>query len=192
MTDHGKREFRIKAAAARDALSTAQIAERSAAIENRLFGFEPFAAARVVLFFVSFRSEVRTDAMIRRARDSGKRVAVPVVRMPEREMFASEILDLDAELAPGAFGIPEPKPEFLRPLSAKELDFVALPGLAFDRRGNRLGYGGGFYDRFAASLRPDAALTALAFSIQLYDEIPASDRDRKVRAIITDEEILTF
>jgi len=192
MTELTKSDIRLKAAAMRDALPPAEIAARSKIIEGCLFAFDPFAAARTVMFYISFRSEVYTGGMIRRALDTGKRVAIPVVRTSDRIMFASEIKDPGAELAPGAFGIPAPKPEFIRPVPPDEIDFVALPGLAFDRRGNRIGYGGGFYDVFAALLRPDAALAALAFSFQIYDEIPASERDRKVHAVITDAETLLF
>jgi 5-formyltetrahydrofolate cyclo-ligase len=190
MTLLSKRDIRIKAAAMRDALTKAEIAERGKTIEDRLFAFEPFAAARTVMLFVSFRSEVPTSGIIRRSLAAGKRVVVPAVSAAEHVMIASEIKDFDAELAPGAYGIMEPKPDFIRPVPPEEIDFVALPGLAFDRCGNRIGYGGGYYDRFIAALCPETTLVALAFSLQIFDEIPVSENDRQVHAIVTDKELL--
>jgi 5-formyltetrahydrofolate cyclo-ligase len=187
-----KRDVRLRAAALRDSLSPAENAARSLKIEERLFAFGPFAAARTVMLFISFRSEVSTGGMIRRSLAAGKRVAVPVVGTKELGIFASQIKDCGAELAEGAYGILEPKPEFLRPVPPEEMDFVALPGLAFDRRGNRIGYGGGFYDRYIATLRPDACLAALAFSLQIFDDVPAAEHDRKIHALITDEELISF
>lgn len=192
MTELSKSDIRAKAASLRDALAASEIDARSKAVEDRLFSFGPFEAARTVMIFVSFRSEVRTEGIMRRALASGKRVAVPLVDFARREMFASVINDFEAELAPGPYGILEPKHEFVRPVPAGEIDFVALPGLAFDRRGNRVGYGGGFYDRFVTGLRPETTLAALAFSIQLFDEVPADETDRKIHALITDGGILLF
>jgi 5-formyltetrahydrofolate cyclo-ligase len=187
-----KKEIRVLVSGRRDAMPREELAAASRAIGERLFGFEPFSAARTVMFFVSFRSEVLTAAMIKRALAAGKRVAVPIVNPDTRELVPSEIKDFDSELTEGAYGIPEPKAEFVRPVPPAEIDFVAMPGLAFDRRGGRIGYGGGFYDRFAARLRPGALLAALAFSFQVFDEIPALPHDRKVDAIVTEKEIIVF
>lgn len=185
-----KKDIRNLVAERRDRLTPGELSARSAAVEARLFSYEPFVSARTVMFFVSFRSEVLTEGMIKRALDAGKCVVAPVVRLETRELVASELKDFDSELAEGAYGIPEPKPEFVRPVPPEEIDFAAVPGLAFDRAGHRVGYGGGFYDRFIERLRPDAHLAALAFSFQLFDEVPFQQHDRKIHAVITDAETL--
>ncbi len=187
-----KRDMRLKAAALRDAMPPAERKTKSAEIEERLFGYAPFVAARTVMFYVSFRSEVETEKMIRRSLAEGKRVAVPSVNAKERLLIPSEVKDCDAELCVGAYGILEPRPEFLRPVPLEEIDFVVAPGLAFDRRGNRIGYGAGFYDRFIATLRSGAHVAALAFSCQVFDEIPHSPNDKKINAIITEDGIVRF
>ncbi|HOC93790.1 MAG TPA: 5-formyltetrahydrofolate cyclo-ligase [bacterium] len=187
-----KKQVREQVSAARDALSHSRLAALSSSVERRLFDFHPFASCSFPLFFVSFRSEILTEGMIKKSLSSGKRVAVPVTKIKKRELVPSELKDFDAELAEGAYGVPEPKPEFLRPVSPLELDFVAMPGLAFDRSGNRLGYGGGFYDRFVSRLRPGVPLVALAFSFQLLDSVPTGEHDRKIDAIVTDSETIVF
>ena len=187
-----KKQVREQVSAARDALSHSRLAALSSSVERRLFDFHPFPSCSFPLFFVSFRSEVLTEGMIKKSLSSGKRVAVPVTKIKERELVPSELKDFDAELAEGAYGVPEPKPEFMRPVSPLELDFVAMPGLAFDRSGNRLGYGGGFYDRFVSRLRPGVPLVALAFSFQLLDSVPTGEHDRKIDAIVTDSETIVF
>jgi 5-formyltetrahydrofolate cyclo-ligase len=187
-----KKQAREQISAARDALSHEELAALSSAVQRRLFDFTPFSSCSFPMFFVSFRSEILTEGMIKQSLAAGKRVAVPVTKIKERELVPSELKDFDAELAEGAYGVPEPKPEFLRPVSPLELDFVAMPGLAFDRAGNRLGYGGGFYDRFVARLRPGVPLVALAFAFQLLDAVPTGEYDRKIDAIVTDSETIVF
>ena len=185
-----KQETRKRALSARDALSVEKRIAMSERATRLLLDFEPFAQAETVMFFVSFRSEILTELMIRRSMEGGKRVVVPITNLTKRELVASEIRDYDIELAPGAYGILEPAAEFVRPVPPEEIDFIALPGAAFDRRGNRIGYGGGFYDRFVARLRPDVPLVALAFSRQVMDSVPVEPHDRPVDFIITENEII--
>ncbi len=187
-----KRDMRLRAAALRDAMTHEERRAKSEEIEERLFGHAPFAAAQTAMFYVSFRSEVETGSMIRRALKEGKRITVPSVDVRKRLLIPSEVKDCDAELCAGAYGILEPRPEFLRPVPLKEIDFVVAPGLAFDRRGNRIGYGAGYYDRFIATLRPGAHVAALAFSCQIFDVIPNSVNDKKINAIITENGIIEF
>ncbi len=183
-----KREIRLAAAAARDALPERERALYSREIEELLFAHEPFAGARTVMIFVSFRSEVETGGIIRRALDEGKKVLVPVVS--GGRLAVSEVRDPEVELAAGAYGIPEPRKECLRIVDPKEIDFTAAPGLAFDRCGGRIGYGGGYYDRFARELRAGTPVVGLAFSAQIFDAIPMEKNDMRVSAIVTEKEII--
>lgn len=185
-----KKLMRAEMTAKRTALSIADVAALSKKIEDRLFAFEPFMAARTVMFFVSFRSEVRTMPMIERALAMGKKVIVPVVMLDTHDLLPCEITDPATELAPGAWGILEPVENRRKPVDPKSIDFVCTPGLAFDRRGDRLGYGGGYYDRFMRRVRLDATVAALAFSIQIVDSVPAGAGDSSTMFIITDSEII--
>ncbi len=146
-----------------------------------------YRAARTVLFYVDVRSEVRTRRSLPDALRSGKRIVVPYCVENQLELFLLESMD---ELAVGAFRILEPKPE-LRPLPAKqvavgELDLIMVPGVAFDRRGARMGHGFGYYDRLLEHARPDTPLVALAFECQLFPEVPTQAHDVFMDKIITE------
>jgi 5-formyltetrahydrofolate cyclo-ligase len=88
-------------------------------------------------------------------------------------------------------GIPEPVPD-CHPVPRDAIDFVLVPGVAFDAAGRRLGYGGGYYDRLLPLLRPAAARVAGAFELQLVDRVPVSPYDLTVDAIVTESRTLTF
>jgi 5-formyltetrahydrofolate cyclo-ligase len=108
-----------------------------------------------------------------------------VARPKTKRLWLSEINDLDRDLAPGTFGIPEPIRAARRPVASRAVDLVFVPGLAFDRRGHRLGYGHGYFDRFLATL-PDATPTVgLAYRFQLFDRLPTSAHDRAVSTVLT-------
>jgi len=120
----------------------------------------------------------------------GKRVVAPKTVHRERRMIISEVFDVENDLAPGLWNIPEPRPECLRPVDVSEIDLVIVPGVAFDERGNRLGYGGGYYDRFFTELRDGVPLVAVAFEVQVLPEVPVAPWDRRVDLIITESRII--
>lgn len=171
----------------RDAQSSEEILCKSLQIEKNLLGLEEFDKAKMVMFYISKGSEVHTRRMIKEAMKRGKRVAVPVTKLDERELAVSELLDFD-ELTPGAFDVPEPKDPKL--ISAGEVDLIVVPGIAFDMRGYRLGYGLGFYDRFLSSVREDAIIVALAYDSQVLDEMPNERHDVPADAIITESRVI--
>jgi 5-formyltetrahydrofolate cyclo-ligase len=149
-----------------------------------------YTAARTVMYYVDVRSEVRTRHYLPTALTHGKRIVVPYCVNNELELFLLEDMN---ELAVGMYRILEPRPE-LRPLparriEAKELDLVMVPGVAFDRRGARMGHGFGYYDKLLQHARPDAPLVALAFECQLFDEIPTAAHDIFMDRIITEKAV---
>ena len=154
---------------------------KSREIEERLFSLPEFKSARIVLFFASFRSEVDTLPMIRRALASGKRVMLPKVKGKELELF--EIRDVDSDVSPGAWGIPEPQGSAL--VKPDELDVIIVPGAAFDEQGNRLGYGAGFYDKLLSRFKKPTI--AIAFEQQIVHKVPADPHDVPVKKIVTEK-----
>lgn len=179
----------------RRALSDRERLEKSRAIGQRLQGLEEFQRSRVVHFFLSFRGEVITDGMVRKALAGGRRVVVPVVRRTEEEIVFSELRRYPEEVGPGAYGIPEPREGFLREVDPTEVDLFILPGVVFDLSGNRVGYGGGHYDRILEHLegsgKPPVPFIALAFELQIVESIPASLNDVKVHKIVTESRIIS-
>ncbi|MDI6640250.1 MAG: 5-formyltetrahydrofolate cyclo-ligase [Methanocellales archaeon] len=182
-----KRGIKNNILAIRDAQSGEEILRKSLQIEKKLLALEEFAKAKTVMFYISKGSEVHTRVMIKEAMGRGKRVVVPVTKLDERRLVASELLGFD-ELTLGAFGVPEPKNPKL--VSVGEIDLIVVPGVAFDPSGNRLGYGLGFYDRFLSSVRDDAIIVALAYESQVLDEIPNEHHDVPADIIITESRVI--
>jgi 5-formyltetrahydrofolate cyclo-ligase len=180
-----KKEIRKQALAERDNIPPQRRMAMSREIEERLFGLPEFRSAQVVMFFASFRSEVDTETMIRRALRSGKRVILPKVAGNELALY--EIRDLDADVETGAWGIPEPRPLIAAKLD--EIDLMIMPGAAFDKRGNRLGYGAGFYDKLLPAFK--GTTVALAFEAQILSHVPAEPHDAPVKKIVTEKRVIT-
>ena len=170
-------------------LSTQFIDERdrkSAIIQKKLFGTPSFLEAGTVCFYVSLPMEVSTHAMIGDALASGKKVLVPAVDLKNKELHLKEIRDFKKDLAPGTLGILEP---VSRTKSAElgEAQCFVVPALAFDVNGHRLGRGGGFYDRLLAQLPTEVSTIGLAFSFQVFPEIPLQSHDRPVNMVLTEQ-----
>ncbi len=162
----------------------------SQAICDQFAALPSFAKAKTVMAYIDVRTEVRTRQFLPQLLASGKRIVVPYCVDGELELFLLENMD---ELAIGMYKILEPK-EDLRALPEKrvdvaELDLIMVPGVAFDRRGARMGHGFGYYDKLLEHARPDTPLVALAFECQLFPEIPTQEHDIFMDQIITEQAI---
>jgi 5-formyltetrahydrofolate cyclo-ligase len=179
-----KKELRKKVLAARDSMLPSQRTAKSREIEERLFSLPAFKSAHTVMFFASFRSEVDTIPMIRRALASGKRIVLPKVKGKELELY--EIRNTDSDVSPGAWGIPEPHES--APAKLDAIDVIIVPGAAFDEQGNRLGYGAGFYDKLLSAFKK--LTVALAFEEQIVPKVPVDLHDVPIMKIVTEKRIL--
>ena len=159
--------------------------QRSEAIRRKVFRLTAFRRAKTVCCYVALPYEVQTWRMIEEMLVKRKRVVVPLVRPRSKRLALSEVRDPDADLAPGAFGVWEPKRSARRPVRPRDLDLVLVPGLAFDRRGHRLGHGWGYFDRFLARLPKATPTVGLAFRFQLLDRLPAASHDHAVQTVLT-------
>jgi 5-formyltetrahydrofolate cyclo-ligase len=157
---------------------------KSREIEQRLFALPEFRAADLVLFYASFRGEVETHGMIRRALAAGKRIVLP--KVSGKELLLFEVTDFDRDVGPGQWGIPEPSGG--APTRPEQIDFIIVPGAAFDEQGNRLGYGAGFYDKLLKGY--EGMTAALAFELQIAAEVPADPHDVPMRKIITEKRVI--
>jgi 5-formyltetrahydrofolate cyclo-ligase len=140
-----------------------------------------------VACYVSVQKEVETRGIIEYALDSGKQLAVPVTRT-RGVMNFQRILSL-AGLQADRFGLLEPLEDNAQIILPGELDFVIAPGIAFDRQGNRIGFGGGYYDRFLTQTR--AIRVGLAYSFQLVDLLPAETHDVRMDWLVTENEVIS-
>jgi 5-formyltetrahydrofolate cyclo-ligase len=155
-------------------------------IEERLADLEVWRDAAVVHTYVgAVQGEVATRGIVQRALREGKSVVCPRVRWNPRGLESFAIGSLD-ELVESARGLWEPDPARATPVDDATLDLVLVPGIAFDRRGWRIGFGAGLYDRFLAGV--DASRVALAFSLQILASLPVEPHDEPVDWIVTEGE----
>lgn len=181
-----RREIKAKLAAMPAALSAGK--SRSAC--KALTALPEFRDARAVMLYLAVPGELDTAAVAMAAWRDGKTVVVPKADYERRQMIAVVCRSLDEEFVRDRYGIREPSaPE---PWPAERIDLIAVPGLAFDRSGGRLGRGGGFYDRFLGEADLRAVLCGLAFDEQVVDEVPVEQHDRRVDLLVTDKETLRF
>ena len=162
-------------------------AAQSRSIIRTLLNHKEFQKADKILIYLSKDGEVSTDDLLGRAFELGKRVCVPVVDRGSDELRVSELPGPDISFRLGAFGVREPAEQDLNFLPPDQIDLVVAPGLAFDRRGGRIGYGKGYYDRLLSRLGSHVPRIALAFDFQVLDTVPQDESDIHVDAIITEK-----
>lgn len=186
--DELKSDLRTRMRTLLDDLDETSRHDGSAAACAHLTGLDAFKHASVVMLYMPLAGEVDlTPAAIRCFQD-GKTVCVPRVDWKRRDMVPVEISSFDDEvMTTDDHGLRTPQGG--RPLVPTLIDLVVVPGLAFDSSGNRLGRGGGFYDRFLRHLRRSAATVGLAFDVQIIDCVPADERDFGVDTIVTDRRV---
>lgn len=182
------------------------LAKRKALAEETPLLFEEFSSkiietleltdeykkARTIMVFVSFEDEVMTHQFIKDALADGKNIYVPHILKEEKLMVPAQIFDFDQDLKPGYYGILSPieGQEILK--DPADIDLVVTPGVLFDKRGYRVGYGAGFYDRFFAKMNPAVPKIGLGFSLQQTEEVPTDEFDIPIHALITENGITVF
>lgn len=162
---------------------------KDAFIKERLFDLPEFINSKTVFFYASFRSEVETLSMIKESLKMGKKIVLPKVDKERHRLKLHEIKDI-SELSPGYMGIPEPSLSGERLVRLDDIELVIIPGSAFDCSGNRLGYGGGYYDILLSEGKRKIPIIALAYEEQLVDKIPSETHDVKVDMIVTDKRVI--
>jgi 5-formyltetrahydrofolate cyclo-ligase len=183
-----KQQIRREAMRRRDGLAEGEALSHR--IFEQLLVLPEYVHARTVLLYLDFRSEVHTRWLLPVLWAEGKRVAVPYCVDDALRLFHVTRLE---ELAPGMLQILEPRPEWRgvadRRVAPSELDLIIVPGVAFDPRGHRLGYGKGYYDKLLHQIRPDAAKIAVCFECQMVPEIPLLAHDIPMDRVVTEERV---
>lgn len=174
----------------RKALSNNIRDEKSLAIAQRLFGLDEFKKSDAVLCFLCRSNEVQTDMIIRESFRMGKKVFVPLINVRQRDLQVTRITSLDIKLVVGDYGVREPVPELQEIVSPSCLDLVITPGLAFDTFGNRIGYGGGYYDKLLKKLSRGVTRIGVGYDFQVLDSVPHSELDKSVQFVITETKTL--
>ncbi|MFH2122170.1 MAG: 5-formyltetrahydrofolate cyclo-ligase [Pseudomonadota bacterium] len=174
---------------ARDNLSLHDRQLMSADIAAKILLLEEIRFRDTLFIYVDFRSEVETHLLIAELLQRGKRVVVPVTLVKEKKLLPVAIQSVDEDLVPGYCSIPEPRMEFSKNnlVAGGEIETIILPGSVFDEQGGRLGYGGGYYDRFMAYEAPRATRIGLAFELQMVKKLALQAHDEKLDLIITEK-----
>ncbi len=174
----------------RDALCARERETKSAQIAERFFSLPEYASARTIFVYAAFRSEVQTQSLILEMLRGGRRLVASRTDPVARRLVLFEIDDPLQDLISGYMGIPEPKEDASRAIALQALDLVVTPAVGYDPSGNRLGYGGGYYDRLFGQLRADTPRVGFAFEAQIVSSIPTEPHDARIPIIVTEARVI--
>ena len=186
-----KKSLRKKVLEKRSKLSKKDIIEYSEIIANKLYEMDYYKNAKRLMSFISFKDEIHTHEIIKTSISEGKSIVVPITFPERKELKVSEVLDF-SELEIGFYDILTPKEEFIRFVDPSTIDLILMPGVVFAKDGYRIGYGGGYYDRFLSKLDKKVMKIALAFDLQIVDTVPTESFDIPVDIIITEKRVINY
>lgn len=176
-----KQEIRKRCRALRNAMTGEERERASRQMAEAVLASEAYQKAPVILAYIDAKNEISPAAILEDAWRQNKTVAVPRVHGKTMDFYQIQSFE---DLEPGAFGIREPRESC--PLVEISRGLMLAPGVAFDGIGRRVGYGGGFYDRYLA-FHPQLTVWGLAFSCQVLPQVPAEETDRRMDQVVTEE-----
>ncbi len=182
-----KAHLRRDIAAKRRAIDPQWAKTASERIAENLLSMAVFQSAGTVALYMAIGGEVNLDALFQKCWDLGKRTCIPVFNA-EAKIYEMAEVTAETKYSTGHFGIREPISS--TPYPTNQIDLMIVPGVAFDRKGNRLGRGGGYYDRLLEGF--SGASVAVAFDFQILPKIPADPHDKPVDFLVTETELLMF
>jgi len=184
-----KQRLRREMLAIRRSLSTMDIVTRSNQIADHLCSWPGYQACETVMLYLAMPDEPQTEVIIQDALGQGKRVCVPLMGEKYGEMTAATITSLD-ELVTGKLGLKMPNPDKTEIVLPETIDLIVVPAVAFDRSGNRLGMGAGYYDRFL--IKNQKCLTVgMTWACQLVTKLPCEEHDIRMQCLLTEEGFLS-
>lgn len=161
-------------------------------ITGKLIRLPAFMESNLIMCYISFKNEVLTYEFIEQCFSSGKRVALPVIDTDcsgIKGITAYEIFDVHNDLVPGFYGIFEPRKRPRNIIIPSEIDMIVVPGIAFDKKKQRIGFGAGYYDRFLSKLSNDCVKISIGFDFQIVENIPHEEHDIELDLIVTEKRI---
>lgn len=182
-----KEEIRREVLRKRDAMREGERDAAGRSIVEKVISLEAYHRASVVMAYAGIGSEVGTDPFLRAVLGDGKALVLPRVNRAAQALELYEVQDLARDLEPGVWGIPEPRPSTSSPVELGAVDLALVPGVAFDRRGGRLGHGAGFYDKLLGSAGRRPPLVAGAFEVQVVGRLPVEPHDVFMDLVATEK-----
>ncbi len=185
-----KKEIRTELLKRLLSLTQEELKRRSRNVEHRLSDLPIYSQAKTVMAYYPLKGEVDILTLIRKDVES-KQFCFPVMDLKAKSLRAFAVRDLDRDFVPGPFGVMEPDTRKAKEVDLREIDLVLVPGLGFDRQRNRLGRGGGFYDRFLKVIPSSVKKAGVAFEFQVREDLPIHPPlDQKVDVVVSENFII--
>ncbi len=184
-----KRQLRKELIRQRSAICQSVREYANRAICQVVLNLAAYQNAKTVMVYIDYRGEVSTRSLIEEAWLANKIVGVPLTIPATKEMRIFKITRWE-DLRLGNYGIQEPRSESCQEILVEDIDLVISPGVAFDNHRNRMGYGGGYYDRFSKKVRDDCKRIALAFDMQIIEHVPTGRYDVPMDLIVTENQVI--
>jgi len=185
-----KEEIRKEMLEMRNTITKDYVFTNSKKILEQLLTVEEFVNSNCVSIYLSFGNEVDTFLIVEWLKQNNKRIVVPYTEKNEIKLTPVYVNDMDEDLTESLFGYPEPIIERVKFARLDEIDFVIVPGVAFDDSKSRIGYGKGYYDQYLSRFNPDVRFAGLAYDFQLLDLIPNEQHDIKMDIIISEKRLI--
>ena len=165
------------------------------ALSQRIMGklkkLPVYKTSKTIMLYLSFENEVDSTRIIEDCLEDGKRVVMPYCSKSDMSITPTEIKNLDLDLSENSMGYKQPKKDSLKPVDISEIDLIVIPGIAFDRKGYRVGFGAGYYDRFLGKVNFEIPTIGLAYDFQIVDSfIKMEDYDIPVDYVMTENRII--
>lgn len=186
-----KKDFRKNVINLRKQQSPDFVSINSNIITDTLLSLDTINNANNIMIYLDFNNEVQTENLIKKLLSLRKIVSSPVTILENKQLIPFQVLDLDSSISIGIWGIREPNQKICPPVNIQDIDVVIVPAVAYDINCYRLGYGGGFYDRFLVKLKPSTITIGIAFDFQIFDDIPKEPHDARLNYVITESRIIT-
>ncbi|MBU0972578.1 MAG: 5-formyltetrahydrofolate cyclo-ligase [Proteobacteria bacterium] len=173
-----------------DALTKEELVEKYNCIENKLFEFANFMEANLAFLSTPVGTQIPTEAIIRKALNIEKGIVLPVFTDAKNSIQLYKITDYDKDLVANANDVLEPNPERCKKVSLDDIEIAIIPGLAFDDKGGRVGFGNNYYSKLITKLPETCRKVSLAYEDQIVDQIQMESRKFTVDIIITDKRVI--
>lgn len=184
-----KNELRKKYLELRKNMSPTARMMKSSRIAENLRELKAYQNAKTVMFFATYGTEIFSEMMMNHAWQDGKKIVLPKANMEDGTILAAVVNSIETDLEHCAYGIREPKMSVCKEIQPAKIDLVIVPGIVFDEKGNRIGYGKGYYDRWLRKFQR-AKRVGVCFDFQMAKSIPQTETDTPAGMVITDSKVV--
>lgn len=184
-----KKELRKKVLEAREKISDEELNRRSKIILEKVKEMDEFKNSKTIMIYVSYGKEINTYDFIRECISMGKNVITPICKYCDRTLILGQTKSFPEEFQMTKYGILELDSDKCEHVDAKDLDLIIMPGVAFTKEGDRMGYGGGYYDKLLSMCSDKLVTIAPVLQDFIFDEIPTEPHDIRMDYVVTEEEM---